>query len=80
MPIFFISSNRYFQYRLQLVISKHFHNYTVVTYDNIYTVSQSTILAELQLMNARMILEQENLRREKKIDTKTGISSVSMLL
>ena len=39
-----------------------------------------TILAELQLMNARMILEQENLRREKKIDTKTGISSVSMLL
>ena len=39
-----------------------------------------TILAELQLMNARMVLEQENLRREKKIDTKTGISSVSMLL
>ena len=28
-----------------------------------------TILAELQLMNARMVLEQENLRREKKIDT-----------
>ena len=41
MPIFFINSNRYFQYRLQLVISKHFHNYTVVTYDDIYTVSQS---------------------------------------
>ena len=41
MPIFFINSNRYFQYRLQLVISKYFHNYTVVTYDNIYTVSQS---------------------------------------
>ena len=28
-----------------------------------------TILAKLQLMNARMVLEQENLRREKKIDT-----------
>ena len=25
-----------------------------------------TILAELQLLNARMVLEQENLRREKK--------------
>ena len=41
MPIFFIKSNRYLQYWLQLVISKHFQNYTVVTYDDIYTVSQS---------------------------------------
>ena len=41
MPIFFIKSNRYLQYWLQLVISKHFQNYIVVTYDNIYTVSQS---------------------------------------